>query len=156
MSKNTTKRSITLHNETLKQIEKLAISNNITTSEQIRIFINEGLKVKSYREDIEFIADILRAELLSIFRIEDIKELLEKNNHRLNKMIYKTSTLNCGQLFLLINMFLKIIDEDEEHLFDEILKKSMADGIDYMEKQDYKINSFLKDIGELKHIARKI
>ncbi len=156
MAKNTTKRSITLHNETLKDIEKLALKNKINTSEQIRRFIDEGLKIKSYREDIDFIANILRTELLSIFRIEDIETILEKNNNRLSKMMYKMSTLNCGQLFLLISMFLEIVDTNDEDKFDEILNKSMKNGIDYMQKQDFKINDFLQDIDELKHIANKL
>ncbi|MFR4987042.1 MAG: hypothetical protein ACLUCH_06560 [Lachnospirales bacterium] len=156
MAKNTTKRSITLHNETLKDIEKLALKNKINTSEQIRRFIDEGLKIKSYREDIDFIADILRKELLDIFRMEDIELLLEKNNNRLTKMMYKIGALNCGQLFLLINMFLEIIDTNDEVTFDKILEKSMENGIDYLEKPDFKVNSFLKDSDELKNIARKL
>ena len=156
MAKNTTKRSITLHNETLKDIEKLALKNKINTSEQIRRFIDEGLKIKSYREGIDFIADILRTELLSIFRIEDIETILEKNNNRLNKMMYKMSALNCGQLFLLINMLLKIINEDDENKFDEILEKSMKNGIDYIQKQDFKINDFLQNTDDLKYIANKL
>lgn len=156
MNKNTTKRSITLHNNMLEQIEKLAYQNNINTSEQIRRFINEGLKIKGYRQDIDMIADIIRSEFNSIYRLEDIKQVLDSQANRLEKMISKIGKINCGQLFLLISMFLEIVEEDSHEKFDNILKKSMYNGIDYMQKQDYQINDFLRDIEQLKNISNKL
>lgn len=156
MNKNTTKRSITLHNNMLEQIEKLAYQNNINTSEQIRRFIDEGLKIKGYRQDIDMIADIIRSEFNSIYRLEDIKQLLDSQANRLEKMISKLGKINCGQLFLLISMFLEIVAEDSHEKFDTILKKSMYNGIDYMQKQDYQINDFLRDTEQLKNISNKL
>lgn len=156
MNKNTTKRSITLHNNMLEQIEKLAYQNNINTSEQIRRFIDEGLKIKGYRQDIDMIADIIRSEFNSIYRLEDIKQLLDSQANRLEKMISKIGKINCGQLFLLISMFLEIVAEDSHEKFDTILKKSMYNGIDYMQKQDYQINDFLRDTEQLKDISNKL
>ena len=156
MKKNTTKHSINLHNNMLEQIEKLAYQNNINTSEQIRRFIDEGLKIKGYRQDIDMIADIIRSEFNSIYRLEDIKQVLDSQANRLEKMISKIGKINCGQLFLLISMFLEIVAEDSHEKFDNILKKSMYNGIDYMQKQDYQINDFLRDIEQLKNISNKL
>lgn len=156
MNKNTTKRSITLPTDTLKQIEKLAYTNNRNTSEQIRIFIDEGLKINGYRQDIDFIADIIRQELNSIYRLEDIKEILDKQTNRLEKMSMKIGKINCGQLFLLISMFLEIIDRADEDKFDILLEKSMTNGINYMQKKDFEVNSFLENKNTLKNIANNL
>ena len=53
-------------------------------------------------------------------------------------------------------MFLKIIDESDENKFDEILEKSMRNGVNYMQKKDFAINDFLQDIDNLKNISRRL
>ncbi len=71
-------------------------------------------------------------------------------------MLMKIGKINTGQLFLLINMFLKIIDEADEDKFDEILEKSMRNGVNYMQKKDFQINDFLQDVDNLKNIADEL
>ena len=89
MSEKFIRRSVYLPKETLEKLEKLAINKGLKTSEVIRIFIDKGLNIESSREDIDFIADIIREELNSIYRLEDIKEILDKQTNRLDKMMMK-------------------------------------------------------------------
>ena len=156
MVKNTMKKSIDFPKETFEKLEMLAIKRNQNISEVIRQLVNKGLNLESSREDIDFIADIIRTELNSIYRLEDIKEILDKQTNRLAKMLMKIGKINTGQLFLLINMFLKIIDESDEDKFDEILEKSMRNGVNYMQKKDFVINDFLQDTDNLKNVADEL
>ena len=86
MAKNTIKKSIDFPKETFEKLEKLSIKRNQNISEVIRQLVNKGLNLESSREDIDFIADIIRTELNSIYRLEDIKEILDKQTNRIAKM----------------------------------------------------------------------
>ena len=156
MSEKCIRRSIYLPKETLEKLEKIAINKGVKTSEVIRMFIDKGLNIESSREDIDFITDIIRQELTSIYRLEDIKEILDKQTNRLAKMIMKIGKMSTGQLFLLINMFLRMIDEAEEDRFDELLEMSIRNGINYMQKKDFQINDFLQDTENLKNISKDL
>ncbi len=156
MSENHIRRSIYLPKYTLEKIEKIAINKGLKTSEVIRLFIDKGLNIESSREDIDFITDIIRQELTSIYRLEDIKEILDKQTNRLAKMLMKIGKMSTGQLFLLINLFLQIVDSGDEDKFDEILEKSMRNGVNYMQKKDFQVNDFLQDVSNLKDIAENL
>ena len=156
MSEKCIRRSIYLPKETLEKLEKIAINKGVKTSEVIRMFIDKGLNIESSREDIDFITDIIRQELTSIYRLEDIKEILDKQTNRLAKMMMKIGKMSTGQLFLLINMFLRMIDEAEEDRFDDLLEMSIRNGINYMQKKDFQINDFLQDTENLKNISKDL
>ena len=156
MSENHIRRSIYLPKYTLEKIEKIAINKGLKTSEVIRLFIDKGLNIESSREDIDFITDIIRQELTSIYRLEDIKEILDKQTNRLAKMLMKIGKMSTGQLFLLINLFLQIVDSGDEDKFDEILEKSMRNGVNYMQKKDFQVNDFLQDVYNLKNISTEL
>lgn len=68
-------------------------------------------------------------------------------------MLMKIGKISTGQLFLLINMFLEIVDSADENKFDDILEKSMRNSVAYMQKKDFQINDFLEDVDNLKNIA---
>ncbi len=53
-------------------------------------------------------------------------------------------------------MFLEIVDSADENKFDEILEKSMINGVNYMQKKDFQINDFLEDVDNLKNIANSL
>ena len=56
----------------------------------------------------------------------------------------------------IINMFLEIVDSADENKFDEILEKSMRNGVNYMQKKDFQVNDFLQDVDNLKSIAKNL
>nr|WP_317360087.1 hypothetical protein [uncultured Tyzzerella sp.] len=134
----------------------LSAKKHIPLAELVRRLVDKGLNLESSREDIDFIADIIRQELNSIYRLEDIKEILDKQTNRLAKMMMKIGKMSTGQLFLLISMFLEIVDSADEDKFDVILDKSMRNGVAYMQKKDFQINDFLQDIDNLKNIADEL
>ena len=156
MSENHIRRSIYLPKYTLEKIEKIAINKGLKTSEVIRLFIDKGLNIESSREDIDFITDIIRQELTSIYRLEDIKEILDKQTNRLAKMLMKIGKMSTGQLFLLINLCWQVVDSGDEDKFDEILEKSMRNGVNYMQKKHFQVNDFLQDVDNLKNISTEL
>ena len=142
--------------EKAETLKRLSAKKYIPLAELVRRLVDKGLNLESSREDIDFIADIIRDELTAIYRLEDIKDILERQVNRLTKMMMKIGKINSGQLFLLINMFLRMIDEAEEDRFDELLEMSIRNGINYMQKKDFAINDFLQDINNLKNIAKDL
>lgn len=137
-------------------LKTLSTKRHISMSELVRRFIDKGLNVESYKEDIDFLSNIIRTELTSIYNINDIKEVLDNQTNRLAKMFMKIGKISSGQLFLLINMFLEIVDNADEDKFDLILEKSMRNGVDYMQKKDFIINEYLEDINNLKNISNTL
>ena len=87
-------------------LKTLSTKKHMSMSELVRRFIDKGLNVESYKEDVDFFAEIVRAELTSIYNINDIKQILDIQTNRLAKMIMKIGKISSGQLFLLINMFI--------------------------------------------------
>ena len=68
----------------------------------------------------------------------------------------KIGKMSTGKLFLLISMFLEIVDNADENKFDEIFEKSMRNGVSYMQKKDFQINDFLENVDNLKNIAEEL
>lgn len=137
-------------------LKTLSTKKHMSMSELVRRFIDKGLNIESYREDVDFLSNIIRTELTTIYNINDIKEVLDKQTNRLAKMFMKIGKISSGQLFLLINMFLEIVDNADEDKFDLILEKSMRNGVDYMQKKDFIINEYLEDINNLKNISNTL
>ena len=137
-------------------LKTLSTKKHMSMSELVRRFIDKGLNIESYREDVDFLSNIIRTELTTIYNINDIKEVLDKQTNRLAKMFMKIGKISLGQLFLLINMFLEIVDNADEDKFDLILEKSMRNGVDYMQKKYFMINEYLEDINNLKNISNTL
>ena len=126
MNQKTQKRSVNFPSETLKTLDKLAAREHTTTSELIRNFVEEGLKVNGYEEQVDFIARIIRQEITAVYHVEDIKVLIHLADRR---------SL-----------------EEMEHMVSE----AVVLGVDYMQKKDFQINSFLYDTDYLMHLAEKL
>ena len=70
MNQKTQKRSVNFPSETLKTLDKLAAREHTTTSELIRNFVEEGLKVNGYEEQVDFIARIIRQEITAVYHVD--------------------------------------------------------------------------------------
>ena len=62
-SPKTQKRSVVFPIETLEQIEKLAAKKNVFASDIIREFVDKGLAINSYEENIDTITAIIHKRL---------------------------------------------------------------------------------------------
>ena len=84
---------------TAEQIKKLAAANNIGIAEQLRQFIEKGLAVEGYSQNIDFIASIIRQELMAVYHLEDIKAVVEQQTNRIAKMHMKSGKIDAAAFF---------------------------------------------------------
>ena len=90
--------SVYLTKEMCGQVDQMAARGHIPRNEQIRRCIEKGLDVGGYRKDIDFIAGILRQELLAVYHIEDIKAIVEQQANRIAKMHMKSGKVPTGKI----------------------------------------------------------
>lgn len=148
--------SVYLTTEMCGQIDKMADREHISRNEQIRRYIEKGLAVEGYSQDIDLIAGIVRQELQAIYHIEDIKAVVEQQTNRIAKMHMKSGKIGAAAFFLLIKVLMNVAHEGTEEQFDQMLNEAVALGVDYMQKKDFQINSFLQDSDNLRRIAEKL
>lgn len=156
MPEKSLKRSINFSPETLKALDTLAAKNNTTTSELVRQFVEKGLSIEGYTQDIDFIARIIRQELMAVYHLEDIKAVVEQQTNRIAKMHMKSGKIDAAAFFLLIKVLMNIAHEGSEDQFDQMLNEAVTLGVDYMQKKDFQINSFLQDTDNLRRLADKL
>ena len=156
MPEKSLKRSINFSPESLKTLDTLAAKNDTTTSELVRQFVEKGLSVEGYRQDIDFIASIIRQELMAIYHIEDIKAVVEQQTNRIAKMHMKSGKIDAAAFFLLVKVLMNVAHEGTEDQFDQMLNEAVTLGVDYMQKKDFQINSFLQDTDNLRRLADKL
>ncbi len=148
--------SVYLTKEMCEQIDKMADREHISRNEQIRRYIEKGLSVEGYSQDIDLIASIIRQEFQAIYHIEDIKAVVEQQTNRIAKMHMKSGKIDAAAFFLLIKVLMNVAHEGTEEQFDQMLNEAVSLGVDYMQKKDFQINSFLQDSDNLRRIADKL
>jgi hypothetical protein len=150
------KRSVNFQPETLETLEKLAAKNHTTTAELVRKYVEQGISVDGYKQDVDFIARIVRQELSAIYHIEDIKATAEQQANRIAKMHMKSGKIMAASFFLLIKVLMEMAGEGTADQFNALLDEAMVLGVDYMQKKDFQINSFLYDTDYLRNLAGKL
>ena len=148
--------SVYLTKDMCDQIDKVADREHISRNEQIRRYIEKGLTVEGYTKDIDFIATILRQELMAVYHIEDIKAVVEQQTNRIAKMHMKSGKIDAAAFFLLIKVLMNMAHDGTEDEFDQMLNEAVTLGVDYMQKKDFQINSFLQDTDNLRGLADKL
>lgn len=128
----------------MKALDTLAAKNNTTTSELVRQFVEKGLSIEGYTQDIDFIARIIRQELMAVYHLEDIKSVVEQQTNRIAKMHMKSGKIDAAAFFLLIKVLMNIAHEGTEDQFDQMLNEAITLGVDYMQKKDFKSTAFCK------------
>jgi len=156
IEKPTQKRSINFTAETLETLDKLAAKNHTTTSELVRGYVEKGLSIEGSREDIDFIARIIRQEITAVYHVDEIKAIANHDTDRLAKMLMKIGKINGAVFFLLVKVLMNFANEGSEDDFDRMISEAVKLGVDYMQKKDFQINSFLQDTEHLRQLSNKI
>lgn len=156
MSEKSVKRSINFTPDTLKTLDKLAAKSHTTTSGLVRRYVEKGLSVEGYQENIDFIAGIIRQELMAIYHIEDIKAVMEQQTNRIAKMLMKSGKIDAAGFYLLVKVLMNVAHDGTEDQFDQMLNEAVTLGVDYMQKKGVQINSFLQDTDNLRRLADKL
>lgn len=152
----TQKRSINFPKETLEALDKLAAKKHTTTSELVREYVDRELSIEGSREDIDFIARLIRQEITAVYHVDEIKAIVDHDADRLAKMLMKIGKINGAMFFLLIKVLMNLVGEGREDEFDRMLSESVKLGVDYMQKKDFQINSFLHDTDNLREQADRL
>lgn len=71
-------------------------------------------------------------------------------------MLMKTGKINVAGFFLLVKALQNMANDGSEDAFDQMLTEAVALGVDYMQKKDFQINSFLQDTDNLRKLADKL
>ncbi|MCI8392246.1 MAG: hypothetical protein HFI35_16610 [Roseburia sp.] len=140
----------------LETLDKLAAKTDTTTSELVRGYVEKGLAIDGNREDIDFIAGMIRQELTAVYNAGEIASIVNHGIDRLAKMLMKIGKINGAVFFLLIKVLMNFVNEGSEDRFDEMVADAVRLGVDYMQKKDFQINSFLQDTANLLDLAEKI
>lgn len=156
MKQDTIQLCVKVPAHTAEQIRKLAASSNIGVAEQLRQFIEKELIIEGHSQNVDFIASIIRQELMAIYHLEDIKSVVEQQTNRIAKMHMKSGKLDAAAFFLLIKVLMNIAHDGTEDQFDQMLNEAITLGVDYMQKKDFQINSFLQDTDNLRRLADKL
>ena len=140
----------------LETLDKLAAKTDTTTSELVRGYVEKGLAIDGNREDIDFIAGMIRQELTAVYNAGEIASIVNHGIDQLAKMLMKIGKINGAVFFLLIKVLMNFVNEGSEDRFDEMVADAVRLGVDYMQKKDFQINSFLQDTANLLDLAEKI
>ena len=81
-------RSVVFPTDMLEQIEKIAAKKNIFASDVIRDYVNKGLSVTSYEDNIDFITGIVR---------QVVSGEIGKQANRLAAMLFKVGIITSSR-----------------------------------------------------------
>lgn len=140
----------------LETLDKLAVKQHTTTAGLVRGYVEKGLCVDGYKEDIDFIAQIIRQEITAVYHVDEIRKIVNHDADRLAKMLMKVGKVSGAMFFLLLKVLMSLAAEGSEDDFDRMLTEAVKLGVDYMQKKDFQINSFLEDTGNLRKLADRL
>jgi len=140
------KRSIKFKAKTIEDMEKLAATKHTSVSVIVREFVDKGLAVDGYRNDIDFITEIIHKEL---------KEVLEPQVNRLVKMLMKIGKVSAGTMYTNLSLIQFFNDEDQQAFY-EMLNRSLRLGVDYMKKKDFEVDQYLSQVDKVYEDSKKL
>lgn len=141
--------SIYLTKQMCNEIDKKADRENISRNEQIRRYLEKGLAVEGYSQDVDFIASIIRQEFRVLYHPSDIKNLVDKSfDERISgfeNTLSKVGKLTAGQFFLLVRLLMDAQGEYSEADFLNKVEVANDLGIQFMKKSNREVNGFLRN-----------
>jgi hypothetical protein len=133
---------------TLLDMDKAAASLNMSRSEFMRRCINEGVKVKSYEDNIDMLTAIIRQEIKN--EMVSVTTLANKGTERIVKLIIKMSKPLIANFFLHLRYLNEISPPDS---LDDRINQSVRSSVDYMTSRD---NDYLNDSSKLIKVSGEI
>jgi hypothetical protein len=140
------KRSIRFKAKSIEEMEKLAAIRGLTVSDIVREFVEKGLIVDGYKNDIDFITEIIHREL---------KEVLEPQVNRIVKLLMKIGKASTGTMYSNLKLIQLVTDEDEQAYF-EMVNKSLRLGVEYMKKKDVEVDQYLGQADEVSKDSQRL
>jgi predicted transcriptional regulator len=140
---------VTFHltTDTVKSLEKLADKDHQNVSQIIRAAIDKYMNVDLYKEDSEFIANIVRKE---------VKEQIERQANRLASMMFKIGIISASNYFMSVRTLSDMISPSMQEDFRDINSNARKLGIDYMKLNGVGVIQYLEDDEAIQRAADKI
>jgi hypothetical protein len=120
----------------LEQIEKVAAKKNVFASDVIRDYVNKGLSVTGYEDNIELISGIIR---------QVVSAEIGRQANRLAAMLFKVGIITSSNYFLAVKMLSDVISPSLQEDFKDINSNARKLGIDYMKQSGVGVVEFLED-----------
>ncbi|KNY30182.1 hypothetical protein [Pseudobacteroides cellulosolvens] len=143
----TQKRSVVFSTETLEQIEKLAVKKNVFASDIIREFVEKGLAVNGYEENIDTITAIIHQEIET-----SIKSLA----NRLAGMINRLTIISAAGYYANIAIISDLIDKDRYSSFEKIEKLARKRALVYANMKSADAIAVFMDDEEMKKAIAEV
>jgi hypothetical protein len=128
-------------------LKKLAASKHINMADIVRGFIDKGLSVQSYQDNIDFISGIVRQE---------VKAEIGKQANRLAAMLFKVGVITAGNYFMAVRMLSDVISPSMQEDFKDINSNARKLGIDYMKQNGVGVVEFLEDADDVVAAVQKL
>ena len=128
--------TVVLSNNKYESIKKLAAGKHINMADVVRGFIDKGLSVQSYQDNIDFISGIVRQE---------VKAEISKQANRLAAMFFKVGIITSANYFMAVKLMSDVINPSMQEDFKDINTNARRLGIDYMKQNGVGVVEFLED-----------
>lgn len=131
MKKQLIQLTVKVTEEKEKAIKKYANKyHNGNTAGAIREFIDKGLSINSYKEEITFLREMIREELESVLH-SDMKAM--------RSLCVKSGIMSASSHFALGEVLEKLVDPKYRRGLEEVLVQNKKRGYAYMTSKDFKI-----------------
>jgi len=132
---------------TYKSLQKLAAKRNQNMSAVVRKFIDKGMEIQGYKNDLDFITGIIRQE---------IKAEVGAQVHRLASMMFKIGAISSSNYFLAVRMLADVINPSMQEDFKDINSKARQLGEEFMSMKYSEYKSFWENDESIEEAAGKI
>ena len=140
-------RSVVFAPEMLEQIEQIALKKEVSSSEVVRGFVNKGLSVTGYEDNIEFITGIIR---------QVVSAEIGRQANRLAAMLFKVGAITSSNYFLSVRALSDVISPSMQEDFKDINSNARKLGIDYMKQNGVGVVEFLEDDEAVERAVSKV
>ena len=139
--------SIYVMKDTLDTIDTLANRAGITRNEQIRRFIDKGLAIDSYEDNLEIINGVIRQEL---------SLQIKKLGNRLAGLINRLTIISAAGYYANIAIVSDLIDRDRYSSFEKIEQLARKRALAYANQKDADAIAAFLDDEEMKKAVRVV
>jgi len=133
--------------DTYKAIQKLAAKGHENMSVVVREFIDKGLNVQGYKDDIDFITRIIRQE---------VRAEIGAQSNRLRQIMFKIGAISSSNYFLAVRMLADVINPSMREDFKDINTNARKLGEEFMEMKYSEFRSVMESEESVEELASQI
>lgn len=128
--------SVKIPQDIYNTIKVLATKKHIKIADVLRGFIQKGIKIDGYKDDIELITNIVRQE---------VKSQMTPQVERIVKILVKIGKISAGLYYTTIKTLIRMVGSTKSQTFKELATESRKLGIKYMKYKDSELDKYLED-----------